>query len=353
MMSFSIMRTTLLVGCLGLASLAAGCLDEEPASATTSAAVSEGTASLFGVPSEREVLDETYPPSHTLQDASYVYYMVFTAEDEHNTPQTMSVMRVRRSDGTTDKIASIVGYPYAAALGGSFIYYADYANVYKLSTAGGEAQLVAPIGDVWALTADASGVYIAASAVENDHYFHRISKIAADSRTPIELARATFVTSMAVDGTHLYWLDETLPNPANGCGRNSGLARKVNKLGGLPITLKTGINCPAVIAVDSTNVYYTNLGLTTGVNPVVKLPKSGGFAQVIGTTGTWALTVDASYVYWISTTADLMRLAKPYGLPRAIAHDVRYVVPGSDPAGVYFWREQGDPLTFSLYSIGR
>ncbi len=43
----------------------------------------------------------------------------FTAEDEHNTPQTMSVMRVRRSDGTTDKIASIVGYPYAAALGES------------------------------------------------------------------------------------------------------------------------------------------------------------------------------------------------------------------------------------------
>jgi len=207
MMSFSIVRTTLLVSCLGVAFFTTGCLDEEPASGSTSAAVSEGTANAFGVAAERQVLDETYQPYNTMQDGSYVYYMVFTAEDEHNTPQTMSVMRVRRSDGVTDKIASIVGYPYAAALGGSFIYYADYENVYKLPKTGGLAQVVARVEGVVALAADTSGVYVAAPAVEDDRYFHRISKIAAGSATPIELARAQYVTSLAVDGTHVYWLD--------------------------------------------------------------------------------------------------------------------------------------------------
>jgi hypothetical protein len=330
-----------------------GCVDDGTA-AEESAASGDGKADGWGIPAERKVLDETRSPEHVMQDATHVYYTLFTDADEHNNPQTRSVMRVRRLDGSVAKIATITGYPYYAALGGSFIYFADSDRVYKLPKAGGQPQLVAAIPSTTALAADASGVYVAAATYEADRYFHRISKIAAGSAAPVELARATYVTSLAVDTTHVYWLDETQPNPAIGCGRNAGEAHKVNKLGGADIRLAVGINCPLVLTVDATSIYYSNWAQTDGGNPVIKLPKSGGVPQLLGLTGGMQLVVDTSYVYWISTTSDLVRTLKTFALPRTIATNVNHAIAGADTAGVYFWREHGeDPRTYSLYRIGQ
>jgi hypothetical protein len=321
----------------------------------TAACVEDGIATEESslLATEQKILDETRSPEHAMQDGSYVYYTVFTEEDEAHEPQTRTVMRVSRSTGVAEQIATITGYPSYAALGGTFIYFADYEHVFKLPKAGGQPQLVAPIEGTTALAADASGVYVAASAYEGDHYFHRISKIAAGTTTPVELARATYVTSIATDTTHVYWLDETQPNPAIGCGRYAGAAHKINKLGGLDITLAVGINCPLVLAVDGTSIYYSNWAQTSTGNPVVKLPKSGGFGQVIGRTGGMQIVVDPSYVYWISLAGDLVRTAKTFPLPRTIAADVDHSIVGADAAGVYFWREQDEPRLYSLYRIGQ
>jgi hypothetical protein len=333
--------------------LATACIDDTTMTdASAVEAGGDGKADSVASVAEHKVLDESRQPEHVMQDATHVYYTLFTEQDEANQPQTRSVMRVRRSDGNVEQIATITGYPYYAALGGGFIYFADYDRVYKLPKAGGIAQLVAPIEGTTALAADSSGVYLAASAVEGDRYFHRISKIAAGSTTPVELGRATYVTDIAVDDTHVYWLDETQPNPAIGCGRNAGLVRKVSKLRGFTITLAAGINCPLVLALDNTSIYYTNWAMTDGGNPVIKLGKNGGFPKLLGRTGNWQLAVDPTYVYWISTDGDLVRTTKTIPLARAIADDVHVIV-GADAAGVYFWREQDEPRLYSLYRIGQ
>jgi hypothetical protein len=343
------LRTTLFASLL----LTAACLDEGTAT-EDSAVQGDGKADSWAVAAETHVLDETRSPEHEMQDGSFVYYTLFTPADEENNPQTRSVMRVRRSTGVAEKIATIVGYPYYAALGGSFIYFANDNGVYKLPKAGGVAQLVVPITSTNALAADPSGVYIAAATYEADQYFHRISKVATGSTTPVELARATYVTSLAVDSTHVYWLDETQPNPAIGCGRFAGEAHKVSKAGGADITLTVGINCPLGLAVDGTSLYYSNWAQTDGGNPVVKLSKYGGFPQVIGRTSGMQIVVDASYAYWISTAGDLVRTAKTFILPRTIAANVNHAIVGADAAGVYFWREQGEEIrTYSLYRIGQ
>jgi hypothetical protein len=340
------LRTTILASLLFTACVA------EDTETDDSAAISEGKADSFAVTTERKVLDETRNPEHVMQDATYVYYTLFTTADEDANPQTRSVMRVRRSTGVAEKIATITGYPYYAAQGGSFLYFAGDTSIYKVPKAGGAPQLVAPISTTNALAADASGVYVAAAAYEDDQYFHRISKIANGSTTPVELARATYVTSLAVDTTHVYWLDETQPNPAIGCGRFAGEAHKISKSGGFDITLAAGINCPMTLAVDGTSLYYSNWA-QTDANPVVKLSKNGGFPQVIGRTGGAQIVVDPSYVYWISTAGDLVRTAKTFILPRTIAAGVNHAIVGADALGVYFWRRQDEPLTYSLYRIGQ
>lgn len=344
------LRTTMFASLLFTTT--AACV-EDGTSTEAAAVESDGKADSWSIPAERKVHEETRAPEHVMQDATHVYYTLFTQQDEDASPQTRSVMRVRRMDGRVEKIATITGYPYNAALGGSFIYFADYDRVYKLPKAGGEATLVAQIEGVAALAADASGVYLAATAVEADHYFHRISKIAAGSTTPIELARATYVTSLAVDDTHVYWLDETQPNPAIGCGRFAGAAHKISKLGGLDITLQIGINCPLVLAVDSTSIYYSNWAMSDFGNPIVKLGKHGGFPQVIARTSSMELAVDPTYVYSISTSGDLQRTSKTFGVSRVIAADVNYSIAGADAMGVYFWRQQDEPRLYSLYRIGQ
>ena len=348
------LRMTLFTSLLTASLFSAACIDDSTMT-DDQAAEGDGKGDSWGLLSERKVLDEHREPSHAMQDAAYVYYFLFTEEDEANNPQTRSVMRVRRSTGMAEKIASIVGFVDHAALGGNFIYFSSYEGLYKLPKTGGEAQLVGAIQDIKSMAADASGVYVAIPAYENERYFHKVSKIATGTSTPVELARATWATSIAVDDTHVYWLDETQPNPAIGCGHNAGAAHKVSKLGGLDVTLQAGITCPLVVTVDNSGVYYTswNLGSSAG-NPVVKLPKLGGLPQLLGVTGGMSLVTDPSYVYWISTSGNLVRKSKAFGVPYAIARDVDYTVPGADAAGLYFWRDQdGEPRTYSMFRIGQ
>jgi len=345
------LRTTLVTTLIS-ASLLGACTDEMAGDDTT--ASGDGKADGWGVSVERKVLEESHQPSNVLQDATHVYYMVFTEEDSQNDPQTHSVMRVRRSDGKLDKLATIPGFPNHAALGGSFIYYSTYDGIYKLAKSGGQAQLVIAGEGATAIAADATAVYYAMPAIENETYFHRITKLVAGTTTPIELGRATYVTGLGVDDTNVYWLDETLPNPAVGCGQNAGFAHKVSKLGGADITLQAGINCPLSLTVDSgANLYYASWAPQANGSLISKLSKFGGVALPLGSLGAIPIVTDAVATYWVSPNGNLMRQAKAFGLPRVVTSNVHDVVAGADVLGLYYWREQAEPRMYSLYRIGQ
>src|SRR5690349_7936243 len=67
---------------------AAACIDDGTTT-DDSTAESTGKGDSFSTSAERKVLDEDRRPDHLLQDASYVYYTKFTAEDEIANPQTL------------------------------------------------------------------------------------------------------------------------------------------------------------------------------------------------------------------------------------------------------------------------
>jgi sugar lactone lactonase YvrE len=97
---------------------------------------------------------------------------------------------------------------------------------------------------------------------------------------------------IAVDATNVYWTNF-----------NGGQVMKVAKSGGTPIQLASGQPRPFGIAVDANNVYWANYGLMHfGAGTVMQLPSDsdGGMPTTLasGLSGPIGIAVDATNVYW-------------------------------------------------------
>jgi hypothetical protein len=111
-------------------------------------------------------------------------------------------------------------------------------------------------------------------------------------------------SSVAVDGTSVYWLD-------SGSQGSSGALCKVPIGGGNVTTLASGLNNPVAVTVDATHAYFTSsAGTSLGPNgdvydsAISKVPLSGGSVTVLASTDVYtpsAIAVDATSVYWIDS----------------------------------------------------
>ena len=92
--------------------------------------------------------------------------------------------------------------------------------------------------------------------------------------------------SVAVDGTHVYWVD------------SGGSVKKVPLGGGSVTTLATGQNDPLSVEVDDTHVYWVNFYGGT-VNAV---PVGGGSVTTLasGQYNPRSVAVDGTHVYWVN-----------------------------------------------------
>ncbi len=84
-----------------------------------------------------------------------------------------------------------------------------------------------------------------------------VFKLGINGGTPYLLAADLSAFGIAVDDAYVYWTSQSTPCSTTGpCG--GGTVKKVPIGGGTPITLASNESAPALIAVDSTSVYWTN-----------------------------------------------------------------------------------------------
>lgn len=106
--------------------------------------------------------------------------------------------------------------------------------------------------------------------------------------------------AIAVDGSTVYWTDESGCWNGHGSGNTTGRVMRVSSGGGTPVTLAWGQASPQwSIAVDGASVFWTNFD--SGGGQTMRLPKGGGTSVTLASSGTgnpWGISVDATSVYW-------------------------------------------------------
>ncbi len=129
----------------------------------------------------------------------------------------------------------------------------------------------------------------------------------SSNRISIELASGS-PYGVAVDSTSVYWTNMG-GGPAGALGKNAVMKLPID--GGTPVTLAASQNNPCGIVVDSTNVYWTNRGNdwtnavngTVGNGTVMRVSLDGGTAVTIasGQNDPRRMVADLNSIYWVNS----------------------------------------------------
>jgi len=112
--------------------------------------------------------------------------------------------------------------------------------------------------------------------------------------------------ALAVDSTHVYWVEPgATATTATGKATMTGSVASVPIAGGAVVTLASGQAAPFALAVDGTNVYWTNQAaagefLGTASGTVMQVPRRGGARVTLAATQAQPqnITVLGATVYW-------------------------------------------------------
>jgi hypothetical protein len=200
------------------------------------------------------------------------------------------------SVGSFDGDAGINDLTGLVVHGGSIYFATDRMGGGSLLTAsvdGGAAPKVLAQGGSWPIAVDGQRAYWAGIDIEA---VDLAAASDADASTALVSAPTAYgVQSIAVDATNLYWTNGGAP----------GAVLSVSLQGGEVVTLASALTQPAGVAVDATSVYWLENAIPTQPGRIMKAPLAGGPATTLvsgpqGVTeySSQNIVVDSTSVYW-------------------------------------------------------
>ena len=168
------------------------------------------------------------------------------------------------------------------------------ASIYKIPKSGGAHEMVVTdLRGVGSMAVDVTHIYWVDRGPEVES-IGAIMKAPKEGGTPVVLADGlNRATALVLDESHVYWTNGGVPVPP------SGSVMKVPKTGGQVITLIANIYNPFDIAIDSTHVYFTN-ATSIDRGTIMKVPKTGGNTTVLAECLDFpnSIALDDTHVYW-------------------------------------------------------
>jgi len=263
----------------------------------TSAAVAgvpERMGSLASVGSPTDAPDQlaTDHVRTMTTNSTHVFWTISVGGEFCPTDGEPTLRRVPLGGGTVQTLHhSCTFNPYQMAADDTHVYFADWADdkVKRIPVAGGTITNVANGNRL---------ILHRGIALDSTHVYWGdntgIQRIAKSGGAAQVLAAGADSANLAVDSTHVYWTDWNM-----GAGR----IRRVAKTGGAVQDVITGLDNPYGIALDSTYVYFTELGTGkayrvnkngTGLTSYVASDISPYMAETIA--------ANSTHVFWTDTT---------------------------------------------------
>ncbi len=169
---------------------------------------------------------------------------------------------LNNGDGTVVQLALAGGATTTLATGMTVAFNAPYLN---------------------AVTHDASRVYWVTGGPSTTGAIN-VAPIGGGSAAQVLYGNQAFPEAVVTDGTTLYWGNWGTYDAQGNYNNDGAILKAPNAGGSSPVTLASGLSAPAALAVDGTNVYWTNIGkLSAGGLPA---PGTGSVMQVAIAGGT-------------------------------------------------------------------
>jgi len=236
------------------------------------------------------------------------------------------LLAVPIAGGATNTVAALDAAAVALASSGDYLYFATSAGaIARVAKNGGAAEPLATItGAIRGVDADDLAVYVATGAAEETP--------AGIVRVPLDGSAVEVLTSgkepcaMIRDGRRLFWTS-LAPTSADPAKTGKGEVLRLSLDGGEVATVASGAFTACAIAADADSLYFattlTNAlpvkaggsdGSSTGGLGLMRAPIAGGVPVAIAEAThalpqPGAVAVDASHVYWLTSTA-VLRLKK-------------------------------------------
>ena len=218
-------------------------------------------------------------------NASHVYFA-----------ETGNVARVPRAGGAV-QVLSQSEAPAAIAIDQANVYWIDKASsaatLRKVPLAGGTGQQLAT--GIWASSIAVDASYVYASVDDSGGSgTGSIVKVPVAGGAAVTLAPAQLNNGpLAIDSTYVYWA-----NLGDGTERHNtdGSVMRVPKAGGSVVTLAANVDGPRSLVLANNSVYFGNW------DSIQKVPTTtGAVSTVTTTTGATALAADGSSIYACGT----------------------------------------------------